>query len=173
MVNIRLKIFLAILLPLALSFGFLHIFVPENWGMNFERLHIFLFNLCGGGTVIICFTEEKSDLTFKSGLFLFLSISYALLAFLKVYLPAILISFLLAVIVEKIRIKHYSFFPENFFHRNGELHVVNHRGLGPLSAEWGLPADAREHNRPKRPLFVPLYCKGVATDMPRDAIITI
>ncbi|MBW1812820.1 MAG: hypothetical protein JRJ39_03830 [Deltaproteobacteria bacterium] len=116
--NIRLKVILAVLMPLALSFGFLHIFVPENWGMNFERLHIFLFNLCSGGTVIICFTEEKSDLTIKSALFLLLSISYAILAFLKLYVPAIVISFILAVIVEQIRIKHFSFFPKDFFKEN-------------------------------------------------------
>jgi hypothetical protein len=105
-------------MPLALSFGFMHIFVSENWGMNFERLHIFLFNLCSGGTVIICFTEEKSDLTIKSALFLLLSVSYAILAFLKFYLPAILISLMLAVIVEQIRIKHFSLFPMAFFKKD-------------------------------------------------------
>jgi len=115
MVNIRLKAVLAVLMPLALSFGFLHIFVPENWGMNFERLHIFLFNLCSGGTVIICFSQNKNDLTFKSGFFLSLSILYAVLAFLKVYLFSIVISCLLALIVESIRIKHFSFFPKDFF----------------------------------------------------------
>ncbi|MCJ7774008.1 MAG: hypothetical protein MUP22_12850 [Desulfobacterales bacterium] len=116
--NIRLRVILAVLMPLALLFGFLHIFVPENWGMNFERLHIFLFNLCSGGTVIICFTEGKNDLTVKSALFLLLSISYALFAFLKFYVSAILISFILAVIVEMIRVKNFSFFPMDFFKGN-------------------------------------------------------
>ena len=116
--NIQLKIILAVLMPLALAFGFFHIFVPENWGMNFERLHIFLFNLCSGGMVIIYFTEEKSDLTAKSALFLLLSISYAILAFLELYPFAIAISFILAAIVEQIRIKHFSFFPKDFFKGN-------------------------------------------------------
>jgi len=118
MIKNRLKVVLVVLMPLALSFGFLHIFVPENWGLNFERLHIFLFNLCSGGTVIICFTEEKSDLTAQSTLFLLLSIFYAIMAFLKFYPFAIVISFILAVIVEQIRIKHFSFFPKDFFKGN-------------------------------------------------------
>ena len=118
MINIRIKVILAILMPLALSFGFLHIFVPESWGMNFERLHIFLFNLCSGGTVIIRFTEGKRDFKLKSALFLLLSVSYALFAFLKFYVPAILISFILAVIVEMIRVEKFSFFPMDFFNGN-------------------------------------------------------
>lgn len=118
MMHIRLKVILAMLMPLALSFGFFHVFFPESWGMNFERLHIFLFNLCSGGTVIICFSEEKRDFTVKSTLFLVLSVSYALFAFVKFYAPAILISFIMAVIVETIRVEKFSFFPIDFFKGN-------------------------------------------------------
>lgn len=115
---IRLKVVLAILMPLALSFGFFHMFVPESWGMNFERLHIFLFNLCSGGAVILFFTEDKNSVSYKSGLFLILAISYAVLAFFKHYFIAILISLMLAVIVEIVRIKRFSFFPADFFKRD-------------------------------------------------------
>jgi len=114
----RIKVALAILMPLALSFGFLHIFIPEHWGINFERLHIFLFNLCSGGTVIICYSEDKEDLSARSAFFLVLSVSYAVLAFLKIYLPAILISIVMAGIVETVRNQRFSFFPIDFFKGN-------------------------------------------------------
>ncbi len=45
----------------ALTCGFLHhLIAPEV--MNFERLHIFLFNLCSGGTLLIYFTEGTRQL---------------------------------------------------------------------------------------------------------------
>jgi hypothetical protein len=121
MKTIQLKVVMAVLMPLALFFGFLHIFVPESWGINFERLHIFLFNLCSGGTVILFFTERKDSLSYKSTLFLILAVAYAIFAFLKHYGAAILISLILAVIVEIVRVKRFSLFPVNFF--KGEVPV--------------------------------------------------
>jgi hypothetical protein len=106
---------LIILMTLALFFGFLHLFVPEGKTFNFERLHIFLFNLCSGGTIILYFTEKKERLTGKALMFSLLAVCYALCAFFKFYLISMLIAFFLAGIVESIRIKRFSIFPYGFF----------------------------------------------------------
>lgn len=96
----------------ALLFGFLNLFLSNY---NFERLHIFLFNLSTGGTLILIFSENKRKLSVRTGLFLCLSFVYALSAFMKIYPPAIASAWIMALIVESIRIKRFSFFPMNFF----------------------------------------------------------
>jgi len=104
-----------VLMAVALFFGFLHLFVPDGEIYNFERLHIFLFNLCSGGTIILYFTEGLKSPSKKVVLFCVLAISYALFAFLKIYPPAMLISLVLAGIVESARIRKFSLFPTDFF----------------------------------------------------------
>jgi len=109
------RVFLMLLMFTALVFGFLHLFVPGSSLYNFERLHIFLFNLCSGGTVLIYFTEGRKRLTRITSFFLLLSLIFAVVAFLKLYALAILLALVLAVIVESVRIKKFSIFPINFF----------------------------------------------------------
>ncbi|MCP3953743.1 MAG: hypothetical protein GY697_16215, partial [Desulfobacterales bacterium] len=111
----RLRLVLIVTMFTALFFGFLHLFVPDHTLYNFERLHIFLFNLVSGGTILLHFTEGRPGLTRRGKVFFSLSIAYALLAFWKLYLPAIMVSFILAAIVESVRIKKFSLFPTNFF----------------------------------------------------------
>lgn len=85
---------------MALAAGFLRPLAPD---VHWERLHIFLLNLCAGGTLLLFFTQgEKrpSKLVLAFGL---LSFGYALLASLEYYTPALLLSLLLAGISEKIR----------------------------------------------------------------------
>lgn len=113
--SIRFRSFLMTLMSTALFFGFLHLFVPDGEAYNFERLHIFLFNLCAGGTIILYFTEKQTDPSKKVILFSLLAISYAVLAFFRMYVPAMVISLVLAGIVEMIRIRKFSLFPWNFF----------------------------------------------------------
>ena len=103
---------------LALMFGFLHLFFP-NVPFTFERLHIFMFNLCAGGTIVLHYTEAKRNLTFQTASFLVLATLYAVLVFFNIYPPAVMISMVLAAIVEAIRIKRFSLFPFGFF-RNEE-----------------------------------------------------
>jgi hypothetical protein len=104
-------------MTLALSFGFLHLFIPIH-EYSFERLHIFLFNLCTGGTLLLYFTENQRKLSTKSSIFLLLALLYAVLAFFKRYIPAMIISLILAGIVESTRIKRFSFLPFNLFSRH-------------------------------------------------------
>lgn len=96
----------------ALSFGFLNLFIP---GHNFERLHIFLFNLCSGGSIVLIYTEGRNTFSARSAAFFMLSICYAVTAFLHLYLYAISISIAMVLIVETIRVRKFSFFPRNFF----------------------------------------------------------
>ena len=91
-----------------------HLVPPET--LNFERLHIFLFNLCSGGTTLIYFTEGRESLSKKGKLFFFLSLTFAFCSFLKWYLPTLIIPLILAGIIENIRISHFgSFIPRALF----------------------------------------------------------
>jgi hypothetical protein len=104
-----------ILMLTALFFGFLHLFVPGSTLYNFERLHIFLFNLCSGGTILLHYTENRKKLSLKTSAFLVFSMTYAVLAFLEFYFAAMLLAFALAAIVDSVRIQKFSVFPFNFF----------------------------------------------------------
>jgi len=111
----KFKANLIILMTLALLFGFLHLFVPDGEAYNFERLHIFLFNLCSGGTIVLYFTEKRERLTKKTFLFSLLAVCYAVCAFFKFYFVSMFIALLLAGIVESVRIRRFSVFPYDFF----------------------------------------------------------
>ena len=111
----KLKTSLLILMTLALFFGFLHFFIVDGKTYNFERLHIFLFNLCAGGTIVLYFTEKNSLLSKKAFFFSLLAVCYAVCAFFKLYFVSMFIALLLAGIVESVRIGKFSLFPGNFF----------------------------------------------------------
>ena len=112
--NRNLKFFFSTMMIVALFFGYAAIYFPlETY--DFERLHIFLFNLCTGGTIILYFTEGINRLSVRTGSFLILSLFYALSAFFKIYPITIFLSLGLASIVESLRIERFSIFPSNFF----------------------------------------------------------
>ncbi len=110
--NRMIKLLLIATMTAALVFGFLHLFIA---GYNFERLHIFLFNLCSGGTFILIYTERKKSFTIKTAAFYILSLLFALCAFFQLYLYAIAIAVIMALLVETIRSRRFSFFPKDFF----------------------------------------------------------
>ncbi len=120
--NLMTKAVLIITMITALVFGYLHLFIP---GYNFERLHIFLFNLCSGGTFILIYTEERTSFSVKTASFYILSILFALSAFFHRYIFAIVIAVVLSLLVETIRTGRFSFFPADFF-----------RGAAPISAKF-------------------------------------
>ncbi len=93
-------------MTIALGCGFLHHVIPPEH-LNFERLHIFLFNLCSGGTLLIYFTEGRKNLSKTGRMFFLLSICFALFSFEEWYIPTLVIPLLLGVIVEKVRIQHF------------------------------------------------------------------
>lgn len=113
--NIWFKITLLLVMTTALTCGFLHHLVaPEE--INFERLHIFLFNLVSGGTLLIYFTEDTRRLSGKGLTFLLLSICFAICAFLGFYIPTLLIPLILAGIIESVRTDHFGkYLPKALF----------------------------------------------------------
>ncbi|MDY6906088.1 MAG: hypothetical protein SWH61_15555 [Thermodesulfobacteriota bacterium] len=112
--SIRLRFLFFVLMLIALAFGFLHLFADAG-PYRFERLHVFLFNLCCGGTIILYFTEGRGRLSARSALFLGLAISYAIVAFFQLYPAAIALSLVLSALVETYRIQAFSLFPVGFF----------------------------------------------------------
>jgi hypothetical protein len=104
-------------MTIAMTCGFLHhLIAPER--MNFERLHIFLFNLCSGGTLLIYFTEDTRRLSTKGLTFLLFSLSFAFCAFMGWYSPTLVIPLLLAAIIESVRVKHFGYcIPKALFSR--------------------------------------------------------
>jgi hypothetical protein len=102
----QLKVTLWIIMTVAMTCGFLHHLVAPGV-MNFERLHIFFFNLCSGGTMLIYFTEGQQHLSVRGRAFLLLALTFALCAFLKWYTPTLVIPLLLSAIIEQIRVRHF------------------------------------------------------------------
>ncbi len=116
--RIRFKILFIITMTVALGFGFLNLFIPNY---DFKRLHIFLYNLMTGGTILLYFTEQKINISKKTGLFFLLSLIYALMAFFEQYLISIFLGLILAVIVEIVRINRFGFLPTSFFRSKTSL----------------------------------------------------
>lgn len=114
--NLKFKCLLILIMISALGFGYLNLFLPPELNRNFGRLHIFLFNLCAGGGILIYFSEYKR-ITFRCLLFMFLAASYAVLAFLELYIPAIALGFMLSILVEIVRTRRFSWLPHSFFTR--------------------------------------------------------
>ncbi|CCK79907.1 hypothetical protein [Desulfobacula toluolica] len=112
--SIKLKLLFSFLMIIALVFGFVHIYFPAD-NYSFERLHIFLFNLCTGGTILLYYTQGKETVSKTVWFFFSGSLIYAFSAFLKLYPITILVSIILFVLVEKIRTDKFSFLPFLFF----------------------------------------------------------
>jgi hypothetical protein len=124
MTDVTKKLLFALIFS-AFLFGYLDLFFEKS----FERLHIFLFNLCTGCFVILKMTETKIKSN-RSYIFLLLSLIYALFAFLELYILAIVISLVLAIIVESIRIQTFSFFPFDFFKKDIDVSTkFNHASM--------------------------------------------
>lgn len=102
----RAKFILLVTMTTALACGFLHHLIPPAV-LNFERLHIFLFNLCSGGSLLLYFTEDRRRVSGLTRLFFILSLTFAFSAFGQWYLPCLIIPLILGGIVEHIRIKHF------------------------------------------------------------------
>jgi len=112
------KTILWVIMSIALTCGFLHhLIAPDR--LNFERLHIFLFNLCSGGTLLIYYTENTPKLSRKGCLFLILTIIFAFCTFMKWYAPTLIIPLICAIIIEQVRVSHFgSCIPSGLFKKD-------------------------------------------------------
>lgn len=111
--NIHLKVLFSCLMIIALSFGFINIYFPAA-DYSFERLHIFLFNLCTGGSILLYYTQGRHRVSKTVRLFFLFSLVYAFSAFFKIYPVTLLTSLGLCFIVEKVRIQRFSLIPLQF-----------------------------------------------------------
>ena len=112
--TLKVKALFSFLMITALCFGFIAIYFPSKT-YDFERLHIFLFNLCTGGTILLHFTSGGGKLTGTVRMFFICSLVYAFSAFFKWYPLTLVMSVCLFSLVEKIRVQRFSVFPSVFF----------------------------------------------------------
>jgi len=115
--NNKLKALFSFLMITALAFGFINIYFPVET-YSFERLHIFLFNLCTGGSILLYYTEGQARVSKTVRLFFLFSLIYAFSAFFLVYPLTMLVSVGLYILVEKVRIEKFSFLPIQFFQKS-------------------------------------------------------
>lgn len=111
-------------ITLGFIFGFAGLIFPDQSPLveapplntyQFQRLHIFLFNLVSGGTVLLFFTANPQRRTSNIIFYLLGSIAFTITAFFNQYLSAALMAVGLAIIVEIVRIRRFSLFPRDFF----------------------------------------------------------
>lgn len=124
--NRQLKILFSIFMVTALIFGFLNIYFPLAQ-YSFERLHIFLFNLCTGGTIILHFTRGDEKMSPLVAIFFIGSLIYALSAFLEIYPVTLMVSVVLFIAVERVRIEAFSLFPIDFFRKETDVSEKFHQ----------------------------------------------
>jgi hypothetical protein len=110
------RLLFGVVMTLALLFGFLHVIWPGS-PCSFERLHIFGFNLLTGGSLILFHTQGRGVLTRRVKSYFALALLYALFAACGWYIPALILSVPLFLVVESVRIQRFSLFPFDFFRR--------------------------------------------------------
>jgi len=110
------KLLLGVTMTLALLSGFVHAIWPEA-PVSFKRLHVFGFNLLTGGSLILYHTEGGSSLSPRVKAYFSLALLYALFASIGAYIPTLVLSIPLFVLVESVRIERFSLLPLDFFRR--------------------------------------------------------
>jgi hypothetical protein len=120
----RLKAILWILLTAGFIFGYASLVLPGQTAIletprpgtfQFQRLHIFLFNLVCGGVLLLYFTLAKQRVSWREWLYLVIALTFSMMAFLNQYLAAALLAISLAIIVESVRVKAFRAFPIDLF----------------------------------------------------------
>ncbi|MCY3413153.1 MAG: hypothetical protein INQ03_16055 [Candidatus Heimdallarchaeota archaeon] len=110
----RFRLLLITIMTIALGFGFLELFIP-NFPYSFKRLHIFLYNLLTGGTILLYFTEGKPYMSNRVKIYFTMALTYTLLAFYEIYLVSIFLGLFMSVLVESFRVQKFGFLPLDFF----------------------------------------------------------
>ena len=110
------KVLFGVVMTLSLLFGFFQVIWPGA-PCSFERLHIFGFNLLTGGSLILYHTQGRGVLTRRVKTYFALALLYALFAASGWYVPTLILSVPLFLVVESVRIQRFSLFPFDFFRR--------------------------------------------------------
>jgi hypothetical protein len=120
----RLKVILWILLTAGFIFGYASLVLPGQTAIletprpgtfQFQRLHIFLFNLVCGGVLLLHFTLAKQRVSWREWLYLVVALTFSVMAFLNQYLVAALLAISLSIIVESVRVEAFNAFPIDLF----------------------------------------------------------
>jgi hypothetical protein len=105
---------LGLTMTVALAFGSLHLLVP-GYHHDFDRIHVFLFNLVAGGLVLL-YQGQGRRVTPGLLVYFALAMAYAVSAYLELYLLPILLSLPMLLLTERIRVRRFgSFFPHRLF----------------------------------------------------------
>ena len=118
------KILFGAVMTLSLLFGFFHVIWPGA-PCSFERLHIFGFNLLTGGSLILYHTQGRGVLTRRVRTYFALALLYALFAATGWYIPTLVLSVPLFLLVESVRIEQFGLLPIDFFRRATESDKIN------------------------------------------------
>ncbi|MFP4477458.1 MAG: hypothetical protein ACLFOY_17980 [Desulfatibacillaceae bacterium] len=111
---ISLRILLGLIMVCAMAFGFFHhLALGEEY--LFNRLHIFLFNLVAGCTLVIVYSLGEKNFTKESAAYFAVALGFGACAFYEIYAGAVVLALVLAAIVEKVRQGRFSLFPWDFF----------------------------------------------------------
>jgi hypothetical protein len=113
----RLKVILWVLMTAGFVFGYAGLILPGQTAIletprpgtfQFQRLHIFLFNLVCGGVLLLQYTHGDHRLSWREWLYLILSLVFSVMAFLNQYLIAAFLAIALAILVESVRMKSFA-----------------------------------------------------------------
>jgi hypothetical protein len=115
-VSDKAKLLLGVTMTLALAAGFVHAMWPEAL-VSFKRLHVFGFNLLAGGSLILYYTEGSRSFSPRIKAYFAIALLYALFASLGSYIPTLILSIPLCLLVESVRIERFSLLPIDFFRR--------------------------------------------------------
>ncbi len=108
------RIIVALTMMLAFCFGFADYIWPDV-GISFHRLHVFLFNLCSGGSLILFHCARSSKTQAAARFFFSFSILYSLFAAMGWFALTLVVSVPLAIAVEVVRVRLFGFWPWGFF----------------------------------------------------------
>lgn len=126
------RVLLAAALTAALGFGFLDTLFP-NGRYDFDRMHVFLFNLCCGGFVLLWFVRGGGRPSADLHAWLGLSAAYAVTAFLGRYPVTLLLSLPLCALVERARVQSFGWLPIHLFRAGRTREKFLHTSLLCLS----------------------------------------
>lgn len=112
------------LIFLGFIFGLMQYLIPNQTALvtlkyhnyfQIQRLHIFLFNLVAGGTLLLWYSTGEKKFNSMVKMYLVVSFIFSIVIYFNQYIIGIFLSVVLAVIVENVRIKKFSFIPLDFF----------------------------------------------------------
>ncbi len=127
-----LKLLILVTVSSAVLFGFFRDYDRE--GLGFKTLHIFLFNLTAGGTLILTHVQGRRSLGPVQLAYFLGALVFSAGAFTHVYWLCIAAAPVLAALVESVRWRRFAWFPDDFFKASPASHKFEQASLLCLSS---------------------------------------